>query len=62
MAKDLLDFLNSPLLNEVYAETFLGKSSVNGWQKLFFLYKCFQPTSAAVAMAAFEIYDSKFSG
>ena len=25
MAKDVFDFLNSPLLNEVYAETFLGK-------------------------------------
>ena len=54
MAKDLLDFLNSPLLNEVYAETFLGKSSVNGWQKLFFLYKSFQ-FLAAVAITTFEI-------
>ena len=37
-------------------------ASVTGWQKLFFLYKCFQPTSAAVAIAAFEIDGSKFSG
>ena len=55
MAKALLDFLNSSLLNEVYAETFLGKSSVNGWQKLFFSYKSFQ-FLAAVAIATFEIY------
>ena len=55
MAKDLLDFLNSPLLNEVYAETFLGKSSVTGWQKWFFLCKSFQ-FLAAVAIATFEMY------
>ena len=30
-------------------------TSVTGWQKLFFSYKCFQ-LSAAVAIATFEIY------
>ena len=36
-------------------------TSVTGWQKLFFSYKCFQ-LSAAVAIATFEIYGWKFSG
>ena len=34
-------------------------ASVTGWQKLFALHKCFQH-SAAVAIAAFEIYGSNF--
>ena len=36
-------------------------ASVTGWQKLFSSYKCFQ-LLAAVAIATFEIYGSKFSG
>ena len=35
--------------------------SVTGWQKLFFLYKCFQ-LSAAVAIATFEKNGWKSSG
>ena len=35
--------------------------SVTGWQKLFFLYKCFQ-LSAAVAIATFETNGWKSSG
>ena len=37
MAKDLLDFLNSPLLNEVYAETFSWEIKRDWVAKVVFL-------------------------
>ena len=52
------------MLNEIFPESFENfkitricmenHAGVAGWQKLFFLYKCFQ-LSAAIAIATFEI-------
>ena len=53
------------MLKEIFHESFENlkiiricmenHASMTGWQKLFFLYKCFQ-LSAAVAIATFEIH------
>ena len=63
--------LSPVMLKEIFHDSFENfeitricmenHASVTGWQKLFSSYKCFQ-LLAAVAIATFEIYGSKFSG
>ena len=62
--------LSPVMLKEIFHDSFENfeitricmenHASVTGWQKLFSSYKCFQ-LLAAVAIATFEIYGSKFS-
>ena len=57
--------LSPVMLKEIFHDSFENfeitricmenHTSVTGWQKLFFSYKCFQ-LSAAVTIATFEIY------
>ena len=68
---ELKGVLSPVMLNKIFHDSFenfeitricmKNHASVTGWQKLFFSNKCFQ-LSAAVAIAAFEIYGWKFSG
>ena len=62
---ELKGVLSPVMLNKIFHDSFenfeitricmKNHASVTGWQKLFFSNKCFQ-LSAAVAIAAFEIY------